>query len=139
MADLILEPYAGHLHWQMRPTAGEHPWERVLADHLEELARRCDQHEQCLIGHIKGLATFPDGGHLRVNVISPDRPADVAGAAPEGCSQLTFTLNVLVYGLSRETLSRLVQDTAGQVAETWGGTVLVDTAGGNEHQSHSHD
>ena len=114
-------------------------WDRILAKCVNTLAQRCDGHQECLIGHIKGLATFPDGGFLKVNAVSASHPADLVGRAPEGCTQLSFTLNVLVYGLSRETVSRLVRGAADQVAASSGGTVAVHPASDQSHQAHNHN
>ena len=139
MADLIFQPYAARLLWQMPEDCDPAAWERILAEYVNTLAQRCDGNQECLIGHIKGLATFPDGGFLRVNAVSASHPADLAGRAPEGCTQLSFTLNVLVYGLSRETLSHLVRNAADQVAASSGGTVAVHPASDHIHQAHNHD
>ena len=139
MADLIFEPYAARLLWQMPEDGEPAAWDLILAEYINTLAQRCGGQKECLIGHIKGLATFPDGGFLRVNAVSAAHPADLAGRVPEGCTELSFTLNVLVYGLSRETLSRLVRNAADQVATGSGGTVVVHPACDPIHQAHNHD
>ena len=138
MAELNLEPYAAHLHWHMPAGKADHPWERILASFLESLAGCCEVEGQSVIGHIKGLAAFPGGGYLRVNVVSASHPADVAGAAPEDCAELTLTLNALVYGLSYDAVSHCVEEAAAQAAGRWGGSVTVEPLHSQAHAPHHH-
>ena len=138
MAELILEPYAALLHWRLPAGREDYPWDRILAEFLGSLAGCCEVEGESVIGHIKGLATFPGGGYLRANVVSPSHPVDVAGAAPEDCSGLTFTLNVLVYGLSYDAVSDCVEQTASQAAGQWGGSVSVEPLHGQAHEPHHH-
>lgn len=125
MAELTLEPYAARLRWHLSSAPASRVWGATLSEFLEALARRCTQAGPCVIGHIKGLARFPEGDYLRLSVVSPTQPADVEGNAPEGCTELTLTLNVLVYGLSRDLLERLVQETATDMASRSGGEVII--------------
>lgn len=125
MAELTLEPYAARLRWHLPSAVASHEWEAILSEYLEALARHCDEAAPCVIGHIKGLALFPNGDYLRISIVSPARPADVEGNASEHYAELTLTLNVLVYGLSRDVLERLAQETAADVASRWGGMVTV--------------
>jgi hypothetical protein len=62
----------------------------------------------------------------------------VVGAAPEGCTHLFFALNVLVYGLDRESLARIARDTADEIAGSWGGAVAVAASDVKAHDSHHH-
>ena len=110
MAELILEPYSVRLRWQIEPSLTSQKWKAIICKFVETLARRCDEAGKCVIGHIKGLAMFSGDDYLQVSIISPERPADVSGAAPPGCSELALTLNVLVYGLPRDVLERLVRE-----------------------------
>ena len=112
MAELILEPYSVRLRWQIEPSLTSQKWKAIICKFVETLARRCDEAGKCVIGHIKGLAMFSGDDYLQVSIISPERPADVSGAAPPGCSELVLTLNVLVYGLTRNVLERLVKEVA---------------------------
>lgn len=63
---------------------------------------------------------------------------DVEGTTPNGCAALTFTLNVLVFGLSYSRVSSLVLLAAAQAATRWAGTVTVHAAHTPERQSHHH-
>jgi len=149
VAELTLEPYAARMEWRLpdgvvgeslpQSPGADLPWERILAGLLEGLANRADREGEALIGHIKGLATFPDGGYLRVNVVSAGQPADVAGAVPPGCRELTFTLNVLIFGLPYARVAGLVEETAAEVAACWGCQVRVHAAHTPGHEAHHHD
>jgi hypothetical protein len=138
VAELILEPYAARLWWAMPPNSGGIPWDRILAQFLEALARGCDVDGQAVIGHIKGLATFPNGGYLRVNAVSSSHPADIGGVAPPDCTELTLTLNALVYGLRYEQVAALVDETATRTAQGWGGHVRVDPVRSRDQDAHHH-
>jgi hypothetical protein len=139
MVELTLEPYAAHLDWHLAGAVKSELWGRMLAQFLEALAARCEVDGQSVIGHIKGLATFPEGEFLRVNVVSTFHPADVGGAVPEGCQELRFTLNVLVYGLPYHALSDRVEETARRTAEQWGASVAVFPIHSHDHEAHHHD
>ncbi len=138
MAELMLEPYAAHLDWHMGGVTEGNPWGCMLAQFLEALASRCEAHDHSVIGHIKGLATFPGGKFLRVNVVSASYPADVGGAAPEDCRELRFTLNVLVYGLPHQVLSDYVEEIAHRTAEQWNAKVTVSPVSDHSHEAHHH-
>lgn len=125
MAELILEPYAISLHWsrpvelQADQSKPDTPWKTVLSRFLEDLAQRCHASGPCVIGHIKALALFPSGGYLRLSVIAPHLPATAEGEAPVDCVSLDLTLNVIVYGLPRESLENATLAAAGATAAAW--------------------
>lgn len=123
MAELILEPYAVKQRWSLSGEAGR--WEILIAEYLETLARRCHQAGKCIIGHIKALALFPDGRYLRVSVVTSELPAGVEGSVPANCTELVLTLNVILYGLSREVLERISRETADELTKKWKGTVTI--------------
>lgn len=109
MVDLMLEPYADRQHWRALSAV---PWQEILGEYLEGIARRCAKDSACVIGHIKGLALFPNGCFLRWSVVSAGRPADVQGAVPAGTAKIELALNVIVYGLSRARIEHIVREEA---------------------------
>ncbi len=125
MAELILEPYAVSQHWNLPVADGK--WEAILSEYLETIARRCAETGPCVIGHVKALAFFPNGGYVRVSVVSPTLPAGVEGSVPMGCTELVLALNVIVYGLARNLLERITCETAVQLAKRWQGEVAIET------------
>lgn len=136
MADLILEPYVVRQCWTASDPALR--WEVVIADYLETIARRCHEVDShgftprgpllgpCLIGHIKGLVLFGDGGYLRISVVSPSRPAEVEGRVPAETTSLHLSLNVIVYGKARNALERISREEAHQMSKKWKGGVKIE-------------
>lgn len=124
MADLILEPYSINQRW----SASERmvPWERLIAEYLESIARRCSETGSCVMGHIKGIALFPGGDYLRISVVSPDRGADVEGHAPANTTAFVLSLNVVVYGRDRDSLERISREEAKRIRDKQKGGVRID-------------
>ncbi len=124
MAGLILEPYAISQRWKLPQAEGQ--WEARLAEYLENLARRCSAAGPCVIGHIKALALFPEGGYVQVSVVGPALPASIQGHVPAGCTELALDLNVIVYGLAHDQVKRITRETADQLAAEWQGEVMTE-------------
>jgi hypothetical protein len=124
MAELILEPYAINQRWKLFGDADT--WENLISEFMETLARRCHETGKGIIGHIKALALFPDGGYLRVSVVSPTVAAGVEGSVPMGCTELVLTLNVIVYGLGRELLERITRETVDHLTKKRKGGVTIE-------------
>jgi len=124
MAELILEPYSVNQRWRLFGDADK--WKNLISEFMETLARRCHETGKGLIGHIKALALFPDGGYLRISVVSPTVAARVEGSVPMGCTELVLTLNVLVYGLGRELLERITREAVDDLTKKWKGGVTVE-------------
>jgi hypothetical protein len=114
MDELILEPFCTVQRW--RQPVDPLQWETLIADYLQALAQQCQQAGECIVGHIKALALFTDGGYLRLSVVAPHLPASVEGAAPADHYEIDLTLNVIVYGLKREALEKITRNTAAQFA-----------------------
>lgn len=124
MAELILEPYSVNQRWRLIGNADK--WDTLISEFLEMLARRCHETGKGIIGHIKALALFPDGGYLRVSVVSPKLPAGVEGIVPPNCTELVLTLNVIVYGLGRDVLDRITRETADHLIRKWKGGITIE-------------
>jgi hypothetical protein len=121
---LILEPYAVEQRWQTAAPLPGTAWQELLGAYLADLARACaawhadpnpavgQPERRVVIGHIKALAIFPDGGYLRISAVSTAHPPTSGGQVPDGLAELKLTLNVLVYGLPRAAAQALAHDTA---------------------------
>jgi len=124
VADLILEPYSVNQRWRFRsPDVSR---EDSVAGYLEAIARICEEAGKCVVGHIKALALFPDGGHFQVSVVGPHLPAAKNGRVPIGCADFTLSLNVIVYGLERPVLERIAWDAADETAKRHAGEVTIE-------------
>jgi len=124
MAELILEHYAVNQKWSFK---ADGKWETLIVEYLEKLARRYHETGTGIIGHIKALALFPDGGYLRVSVVSPTLPAGVEGSVPAGCTGLVLTLNVIVYGIGRDLLEHITGEEATHLIDRSQGRVNIET------------
>ena len=126
MRQLTLEPLAAVCTWRLEGGQPAAAWAALLAQFLEQLARACagtpGESGPPLIGHIKALATLPAGGYIRGSVLDTKHAPGVqtGGAFPETLTELSFTLNVLVYGLSYDDASALVEREAGRLAAELG-------------------
>jgi hypothetical protein len=139
MNDLLLEPYAVQQRWQMPAPLAGRDWETLLASYLAKLAHACAAAGPSVIGHIKALALFSDGGYLRVSAVSAIHPPTTDGWVPAGLAELSVTLNVLVYGLSRDVLNGLTRDIASALAASHAGLVIEDTSGMGTDTPYAHE
>jgi hypothetical protein len=121
MDGMKLEPYAVLQSWHLPDTKGQ--WESTLGEYLQTVAQRCIDQGECVIGHIKALATFSDHKFLRISVITPKIPANIEGEVPANCTELELTVNVLVYGLERDVIEKITCETANEIANRWKGGV----------------
>ena len=136
MDELTLEPYAVMQHWHLPAVDGE--WESILGEYLQTIALRCTSAEKCVIGHIKALALFSNEGYLRISVVAANIPATIEGSVPAGCHDIELTLNVLVYGLGKNTIEQITEETANEIAFQTQGTVRHHkTNQAGEHRHHS--
>jgi hypothetical protein len=124
MAELTPGHYAVNQRWIL--SAGDSKWEALIVEYLEMIAQRCQEIGKCMIGHIKALALFPDGSYLRVSVVSPTLPAGIEGSVPVGCTKLELTLNVIIYGLTRDLLEKITLETAVHLTNKWKGKVTIE-------------
>jgi len=115
VADMILQPFSVSQRWRFKsPDVSR---EDSIAEYMEAIAHSCEESGRWVVGHIKALALFPDGGLFQVSVVSPDLPAVKNGRVPTGCVDLKLSLNVIVYGLERPVLERIVWDAADEIVK----------------------
>ena len=136
MSTLALQPFAARVRWDFAAPLPMAEWVEAIRDYVEALTGRCGGSDH-VIGHIKALAVFPEGGFIRASAVDAARRADAeaSGALPESLSAVTFTLNVLVYGLPFEQAREMAQEAAQAIASGRGGSAAVD-AGGTRHAAY---
>ena len=134
--ELILEPYSVMQQWDIPRAAGH--WDEFLSTYLQTVAQRCTDGHKAVVGHIKILALLENDTYLRVSVIAPNRPAAVEreGNPPDDLPHLKTTLNVLVYGRTREDIQHIAEEEAAALAAQWGGQVQ-NSYPHPHHHSHS--
>lgn len=126
MKDLILEPYSACLNFKLDSPMTATQWGSMLSELAEAIARHCVEAGPCVIGHIKGFAPLPGNGFLRISVVSPDHPADMDAEGGYDSSELSMTLNVLVYGHSKKLLTQLTRKTINLSGRPWSGYVNIE-------------
>ncbi len=125
MSELRLEPFAARIYFYTQADISAGEGQKTLANYLEAIAGKCDAVGDTVIGHIKAIALFADGTYFRVSVVSAKHPAETDGNSSADITAAKITLNVLVYGLSRNRLQQIVQESASQVDKTWLGELKV--------------
>jgi hypothetical protein len=130
MSSLDPLPFAARLHWHFSGGLYLPSWQVLFSLLLEYVAVQCESAGPYVIGHIKALARFPEGGYIRVSTISSTRPpsVEVGGIVPEVSEDLLLTINVLVHGLPLAEARRIVGNTAAGLALARAGEVTVKDA-----------
>jgi hypothetical protein len=75
---------------------------------LAELTRSLREQGCRLIGHIKGILEAEDKGHLFFSVTSFEQKTRFKGEMTGESGKLELTLNVIVYGVGKDDVERLV-------------------------------
>jgi len=133
---MILEPFAAHLFFAFPDPKRIEEWAEILMRFLETSAMLCRESGPCVIGHIKGLALLNGSRYVRVSVISPSLPAQVETNASGDLAEMTVTLNMLVYGLSKKCLDGIVKETATRPGTGWSGRVTVEPVAPTTTRNH---
>ncbi len=78
---------------------------------LSELARELEQSGCTLIGHIKGLVTSGERGHLMFSITSFQEKVRFKGNIVQATDSAELTLNVIVYGMETTAVEAVFQST----------------------------
>ena len=127
MMEMILEPYTVRLNFKMDSPMKAAQWGLMISELMETLDRQCSQAGLCVIGHLKGFARLPDNGFLKISIISPDYPADVEAESTDDFSELSLTLNVVIYGHSKKMLAQFTRNTIDLSEKPWNGHVTMES------------
>ncbi len=111
MTEMTLEPFAAKVRIASTIPLPSGQWSQLLVELLAGIGAGCESTGPCLVGHIKCLASFGEQNFLRASLVNPAAPPEVEGLAPEGVTALDLILNVLVYGLKRDQISAIVEQT----------------------------
>jgi len=146
MEGLGLEPYAAVIKWSLAQKQPLKFWQELIAEFLEQLGQACAADEKRVLGHIKCLARFPAGRHLRGSKISLSYPAEVEmkGQETTKYADIKLTLNVLVYGLPHDEAHRTVEKVGFALAAKRQGkmellSVSYPDDRQHDHHDHEHD
>ena len=125
MMDTIFEPYAVRLEFNTTSPLNGEAWRNLLLALMDRLARRITDSGSVVIGHLKGFAQAPELGFMKVSAVSADHPADAVGEFTGLSNGLALTINVLVYGKSRDELEELTRRVIELPNEPWSGLAVV--------------
>jgi hypothetical protein len=117
MPGLTPQPYAVTQHWDLSQTKSQPA--AVLAEYLQALAVEFMATGPCVVSHIRARAIFERSRYLRVSVTGAGQTATLEGFAPPICKEMNITLNILVYGLTADTLEKLTRQVAQETAQKW--------------------
>ncbi|MBI9043420.1 MAG: hypothetical protein JEZ06_02975 [Anaerolineaceae bacterium] len=122
MDELTLEPYAIEQNWYFPEV--KYQWEDILSDYLLTIAKKSTASGMGVVGHIKALVLFSDEQYFMASVIAPHIPASTKGQFPNGCTKFLLTLNILVYGVKRNRLEEISQETAAEFSTRLNGEII---------------
>ena len=125
MSELNLEPFAARVYFSPQAGTPSGEGQKALVKYLETIAGKCDAGDDTVIGHIKAIALFADGTYFRIGVVSAKHPAETDGDTTADIANAKITLNVLVYGLPRNRLQQIVQESALELNKTCPGELQV--------------
>jgi hypothetical protein len=97
-----------HFAQQVPPAEVRSKVEKLMMD----IARACMAEGAALIGHIKCVVETPGQGFLATSVTDVGTGAVSRGQLEEGIKDMDVVINVLLYGLTRAKVQRLVDPLA---------------------------
>lgn len=108
----------------------------LIGELLELVGKRCVAAGATLIGHIKCYGELPNGEFFHCSLTSLRSGAVCGGDASMLASAIKVDLNVLVYGLSRETIDHIVRQSLQHLAIT--NKAEFDLVISERHRPHLH-
>lgn len=114
---IILEPYAVQLSLSLPTRNSAVSVEKAAVGLIQELARRCDNEEGALIGHIKGFALGQNQDWLKISLTDSRRPVETEGSLSTPFGPVRFTLNAHVIGLTKDRIKTLVDASIQKLVE----------------------
>lgn len=120
---MMLEPFTALLRFTFPAPTPIGECSENLKRFLETLAELCEKSGPCVIGHIKALALLSGDHYVRASVVSSSLPAQIDADASEDLTEMTLTLNMLVYGLPKKVLETVLKEAA--AGHDTGGSYIV--------------
>jgi hypothetical protein len=128
MKDAELAAVALGQAWRLPEPAQPGAWRAILEELVEAVARECEDAGAVVIGHVKALAVWPQGGYVRVSAVDTSHraTAELTAAAPTRDAELT--LNVLVYGLADAAVLGVATGALARLATAAGAEIIARSA-----------
>ena len=93
------EPLSARMRFMSDSPQNSDDWCRMVGMFFQKIAAQCESSlRDVVIGHIKGLALFDGGNHLRISVVSSTYPPEFETSGDFEADLLPLSINVLVYG-----------------------------------------
>ena len=140
MDAMKLEPLSAHIRFiSVIPRNGDE-WCRIIGKFFQGIAARCEIAPQdVIIGHIKGLALFAGGEHLRVSVISSSYLPEFEASADLEADMVPLSINVIVYGLNAGSLEQIVRDEMASLNDLSRIEAAIETISAAHQTPHTHE
>lgn len=99
--------YAKDMVFNLKDQISLDQWEKRISEFFDIITDQCRQ-RKAIIGHIKGFLKFEDDGYAYFSNVGNRQGTHVDMAAQGDMSKATLTLNVVLYGLDREAVDKIV-------------------------------
>jgi len=140
MGTAELGGYAAQVTFTLAPPRPGPECIHLLAVLLHNLAKGCSRQGATLIGHIKGWLETDDGGYLFGSVTRVSDEPHCQGELAGQHATFTLTLNVLLFGLTREQIRAEVKKQLHLLRQEQDFTFVVsDTFPENNHDHPDHE
>jgi G3E family GTPase len=80
----------------------------IYAKKIEAIAKKLKKASATLIGNLKLIIKSDKGGYLLISTTSFERKPEIVGKLPSKYSKLTFNLNAMIYGITKEQLKNKI-------------------------------
>jgi len=100
--------YAGKVHAHFDQAKGADEIKSLVSRTISSVAQECMKEGASLIGHIKCIAVVDSGKFIACSVVSADSEAMCRGELDDGSKSLNIILNVLLYGLEKPKVEKIV-------------------------------
>lgn len=135
-ADFIA--YAARLNVSFKGQVAAEDLRGLVSKTITDIALSCVKAGSSLIGHIKCIAEVESGKFVACSVVSHDGKAKCLGEL-DGSHSLVIVINVLLYGLDREKVERIVFEQAKKVMASKDGKVELEDLAHEDARSCEHD
>jgi hypothetical protein len=124
-----------HLHGPLRAVHVQEKVESLLV----RIARECADAGAYLIGHIKCVVDAQEKGMLAVSTVDAAGQPHSRGSLEDGAEVLEIIFNVLLYGLTREKVQRIVDPLVREGLSFPGANLRIEDLGKGHHHEHDHE
>jgi len=135
--------FAGRVHVRFKHPKTAEQIKNLVSEMISGIAKECVDAGTRLIGHIKCIAEVEDGKYIACSVVSHETPAMCRGELVGSSRTLDLVLNVLIYGLDKEQVERIVVKESRRIFERDGGGIRFENlefiqAGHECDEDHDH-